>query len=216
MIGSSAKLSCVLLAAGLSSRMGETNKLLLSIQGEALIRRTTKLLLSYGMQEVVVVLGHQADKVATEIADLPVKTVVNQNYTNGQMTSVHAGLGTLSEDTDGVMICLSDLVLLTLKDIREIHSAYTESSTEILVPTFNGERGNPIIFSPQQRQAILSGERNLGCRKLISKNPELVTVFEAKTDHVTFDLDTPDAVADLTARLSNSETDMNNELERTA
>ncbi|MDB4536784.1 hypothetical protein N9210_05665, partial [Oceanospirillaceae bacterium] len=61
----------------------------------------------------------------------------------------------------------------------------------ILVPAFKGKRGNPIIFDYLHRQEILNGERNLGCKKLIEKNPKEVNVFEMNNDNVVFDLDTP-------------------------
>jgi molybdenum cofactor cytidylyltransferase len=201
--------------------MGEVNKLLIDIQGEPLIRRTAKSLLAYGMEELVVVVGHEADKVIAVIDDLNLNIVTNQDYEKGQMTSVHCGLKALTCATDGIMICLSDLVLLTTQDLADIHSAYVNQKAEILVPTYEGERGNPIIFSPSQRQAIVAGERNLGCRKLINKNPDLVTVYEAENDHVTFDLDTPAAIAKLAGRIpyfafDMESFDMESDLERTA
>lgn len=195
------RLSCILLAAGMSKRMGTVNKLLMSINGEPLVRRTAKLLLEYGMEEIVVVLGYQSERVLAAIEDLPVRSVINSQYEEGQMTSVHAGLSTLNQETDGIMIFLSDLLLITADDIRNIHATYEESGADIVVPQFEQARGNPIIFSPTQRAAILAGEKNLGCRKLITKNPELVTVYESPNDHVIHDLDTPESLQLMSDRL---------------
>lgn len=211
----SSKLSCILLAAGMSKRMGEVNKLLLEVDGEPLIRRTAMRLLDYGMEEIVVVLGHESEQIEAAIEDLPVKKIVNYSYESGQMTSVHVGLSTLIEKTNGIMIYLSDLLLVTKEDITEIHRAYEQSNAQILVPQFNGQRGNPIIFSPTQRDVILRGEKNLGCRKLISKNPDIVTAYKAKNDHVLCDLDTPESIDVMSARLG-SEITSPNELKQTA
>jgi len=195
------RLSCVLLAAGLSSRMGEQNKLLLNIEGESLVRRTAKLLVDYGLEEIVVVVGHEASVVTNELNDLPVTIVENCSYHAGQMTSVHTGIKGLTKQTDGIIICLSDLVLLEKADLHALHLAFDACKTAILVPQYLGERGNPIILAHSQRQAILDGEENLGCRKLIQKKPHEVTVFEADNDHVIFDLDTPEALNNLRQRM---------------
>lgn len=193
------RLSCVLLAAGLSSRMGKQNKLLIDIQGQPLVRRTASTLASYsyeenGFEEIIVVLGHEANLVREALKGLPVQIVVNEDYQEGQMTSVHAGMRALSKDCDGIMICLSDLVLLEHSDLKAMHLAFDECETAILVPQYKGERGNPIILARSQREAIIAGEKNLGCRKLIQKRPEEVTVFEARNDHLSVDLDTPEAL----------------------
>jgi molybdenum cofactor cytidylyltransferase len=197
----SKRLSCVLLAAGLSSRMGEQNKLLITIEGQSLVRRTAQLLVDYGLDEIVVVVGHEANLVSNELSDLPVTIIENRHYYEGQMTSVHTGIQALTKQTDGIIICLSDLVLLDKKDLQAMHLAFDLCKTSILVPQYLGQRGNPIILAYSQRQAILSGEENLGCRKLIEKKPQEVTIFAADNDHVTFDLDTPEAFEDLKQRL---------------
>lgn len=196
------KLSCVLLAAGLSSRMGEQNKLLIDINGQSLVRKTAHLLAGYGFAELVVVLGHEAQLVGKELIDLPLKIVINNDYAEGQMTSVHTGIKALNEKSDGIMICLSDLVLLEHSDLQALHEAFDHCETSILVPKYKGARGNPIILSHSQREAILGGEKNLGCRKLIEKNPQEVSIFYAENDHVTFDLDTPEALDALKLRLN--------------
>jgi len=208
------RLSCVLLAAGLSSRMGKQNKLLIDIDGQPLVRRTASTLVEYvteenvadedvaeehvgkknGFEEIIVVLGHEANLVSEVLQGLPVTIVVNDDYQEGQMTSVHKGVKALTKDCDGIMICLSDLVLLEHSDLKAMHRAFDECQTAILVPQYQGERGNPIILARSQRQAIIDGEKNLGCRKLIQKRPEEVTVFEAKNDHLSVDLDTPEAL----------------------
>ena len=195
------RLSCILLAAGMSKRMGTVNKLMLDVEGEPLVRLTLKRLLSYGMEEIVVVLGFQSERVSSAIEDLPVRRVINPSFESGQMTSVHAGLSALTQETDGIMIFLSDLLLIDTDDLSNIHRTYSETEAEILVPQYQGERGNPIIFSPSQRNAILSGEKNLGCRKLISKNPDMVTVYESANDHVLRDLDTPESITKMSERL---------------
>jgi len=184
--------SAVLLAAGESRRMGKTNKLHLLVDGQPLLRRTTQTLLASRLKEIVVVLGHEAAATRSLLDGLPVSVVVNDRYREGQMTSVHRGLESLGEASDGVMICLSDQPLLQPEDIDHLIDAFlNRSSGSILVPTYQGRRGNPIVFDYQHRESILSGDRNLGCKRLIEKNPDMVTTIEVDSDHFVVDLDTP-------------------------
>ena len=134
--------------------------------------------------------------------DLPLNVVINPHYREGQMTSVHAGLAALSHPCDGVMVCLSDQPLLEPVDINQLIAAFdARQRGSVLVPTHGGRRGNPIVLAYAHREAILSGNRNLGCKRFIEKNPELVETFEMETDHVLFDLDTPGAYRELLKRL---------------
>ena len=199
--------SAILLAAGESRRMGEINKLELIVDGIPLLRRTAETLLASNLKEIVVVLGHEAEKTRAILEGLPLNFVENEAYREGQMTSVYKGLLSLSKVCDGVMICLSDQPLLQADDVnvlieafgQMVHGRHGSIHASILVPTYQGQRGNPIIFDYEHRQGILNGERNLGCKKLIEKNPEQVSSFEMNNDHVVIDLDTPEQYAAFTA-----------------
>lgn len=186
------RISAVLLAAGESRRMGEANKLELDVGCVSLLRRTARTLLASRLQEIVVVLGHEAAKTRPLLEGLPLQIVFNDVYRDGQMTSVYKGMESLSRPCDGVMICLSDQPLLEPADINALIDAFGKRSRgSVLVPTHQGKRGNPIILAHQHREAILSGNRNLGCKRLIEKNPDVVTTIEMNTNHVVVDLDTP-------------------------
>lgn len=196
------RVSAILLAAGESRRMGDINKLSLPVNGQALLYRTVQTLLNSNVQELVVVLGHEAEAAQCLLHDLNVRTVYNRNYTEGQMTSVHCGLAALNEACEGVMICLTDQPLLTTQDINHLIDAFLMRETgSIVVPTYQNQRGNPIILSYTHREEILSGGRNLGCKRLIERNPELVIKIEMDNDHWVFDLDTPNDYALLQQRL---------------
>ena len=196
--------SAILLAAGESRRMSGINKLMLAVEGEPLLRHTLKTLLASRLGEVVVVLGHQAEEARILLHELEVRIVVNKDYLEGQMSSVHCGLEALTRPCDGVMICLTDQPLLTAQDIDVLIDAFDRHGGSIIVPTYQGRRGNPIVLAYAHREEILGGGRNLGCKRLIERNPDLVRTVEMDTDHVVFDLDTPEDYARLQARLKES------------
>lgn len=193
--------SAVLLAAGESRRMGEVNKLELLVDGIPLLRRTAEVLLASGVQEIVVVLGYQADKAGAILEGMPLNFVYNENYLDGHMTSVSQGLLSLSQPCDGVMICMSDRPLLETEDVNALIDAFGKRSHgSVLVPTYQGKRGNPIVIDYQQRQEVFNGERDLACQNLIENDPELVSSFEMSNNHVVVDLDTPEEYAALMGR----------------
>ena len=187
-----AKIAAIVLAAGLSRRMGASNKLHLPVDGEPLLRRTVKTLQASDLGEIIVVLGHESQSTHALLEGLAVRTVYNEAYLSGQMTSVHCGLSVLKKAYSGVMIALGDQPALTVVEVNFLIDAYLKRSRgEVVIPTYQGARGNPIVISPQCRNDIVSGKRNLGCRKFIENNPELVEMVEMPGPGVIIDLDTP-------------------------
>ena len=185
-------IAAIVLAAGSSQRMGEQNKLHLPIDGVSLLRHSLQTLLAANIDELVVVLGHEQASTRALIDDLPLQIVYNEAHSTGQMTSVHCGLAALKANHGGVIVALGDQPALTVADINYLIDAYRQrSGGEVVVPTFAGQRGNPIIISESCRVDILAGTRNLGCRKFIEKNPELVYKIEMPNPGVLIDLDTP-------------------------
>jgi molybdenum cofactor cytidylyltransferase len=196
------RIGAVLLAAGEGRRMNGIAKAAIEMQGVPLIKRALFGLSGAGVDEVVVVLGHQADLLEKMVQDFPVTIVRNPNYASGQMSSVQLGLENLTGTFDAVLICLADQPLLNTQDLTALIGAFKKrSSGSIVIPRVHGQRGNPIIFDWQVRNEILAGQKNLGCRNYIDKNPELVSPFDTDNDHYVVDLDTPEDVEKLQKRL---------------
>jgi molybdenum cofactor cytidylyltransferase len=195
-------IGAVLLAAGESRRMGGINKLLLEINGVPLVKRTLFALSGSGVDELVVVLGHDADRIEPLLADFPVTLVRNPDHASGQMSSVHAGLAALRGDFDAILVALADQPLLNGQDVTALIGAFKKRERgSVVVPTYQGARGNPIILAGAVRDEILASGANLGCRRFIETHPELAASFEVGNDHYTFDLDTREDIARLEARL---------------
>ena len=185
-------ISAIVLAAGESRRMGNINKMALPIDGVPLLRRSVGTLLAANFGELVVVLGHERTDTLALLDGLPVRTVFNEDYQSGQMTSVHCGLGSLIRPSEGVMIALGDQPSLSINDIDHLVEAFFKrDGGEVVIPEFEGKRGNPIVISSRCQQQILTGEYNLGCRRFIEKNPELVRSVDMPGPSVIIDLDTP-------------------------
>lgn len=196
------RIGAVLLAAGEGRRLNGIVKAAIEMQGVPLIRRALFGLSGAGVDEVVVVLGYQAELLEPMVQDFPVTIVRNTNYASGQMSSVQLGLESLTGTFDAVLICLADQPLLNTQDLSALIGAFKKrTSGSVVIPRVNGQRGNPVIFDWQVRNEILSGQKNLGCRNYIAKNPELVSIFETDNDHYVVDLDTPEDIEKLQKRL---------------
>src|SRR5437667_5865289 len=107
-----ARIAGVILAAGASRRMGQ-NKMLLELEGESLVRRAAKRALGAGLSPVVVVIGHEADRLRAELKDLPLEFAVNPDYTGPTSGSLHQGLNKLGPDVNAAVIMLGDMLRVT-------------------------------------------------------------------------------------------------------
>ena len=186
------RFSAVVLAAGQSARMGSANKLLLPFGDEPLVRRTVRTVLAAGVQETVVVTGFQARDVTRAVLDLPVTVQPNLLYEDGQMRSVAAGVAALARATDAILVCPGDLPLLQTADLHELMDVFlAHPASSIVIPRFQGERGNPIVFAAAYAPEVAAGRRLIGCRKLAQQYPEETFWHEASHERFTTDCDTP-------------------------
>jgi molybdenum cofactor cytidylyltransferase len=200
---SSPKVSAVVLAAGLSSRMGGPHKLLLDVGGQPMLRRVVEAVLAVQPAEVVVVTGFRAPEITAALDGLAVRFVDNPAYADGQPGSVVAGVRVLTALCDAVMIVLGDQPLLTPASLARLIAAFrtVPEGRSILVPTSGGQRGNPVLFAARHIPAIQAGRMKLGCRRLIETYPDQVALIEMADDAFTQDCDTPEDYAAMQARL---------------
>ena len=184
-------IAAIVPAAGMSTRMGR-NKLLLDFRGKPLIAHAVDTLLKSKIDEVVVVLGHEADKVKATLKGKQVTMVENLNYRHGMSTSIRVGLGAVSAEARAIMIYLPDQPLIEPEDVNRLIRSFAEAkerSKSIVVPFFQGKRGNPVILDASFKEAILEVVGEVGCKRVIKRNPDKVLMVEMESDHVVRDLD---------------------------
>jgi molybdenum cofactor cytidylyltransferase len=196
-------ISALLRAAGASRRMGERNQLLLPSAGRTLIEHTTETVCAAAVDEVIVVLGHEADRVQDVIGRFDVHFTHNPRYAEGMTTSIQAGVRAASAEADGYLICLSDLPLVERADLDTLVAAFKaavqHTEAPIVVPVYRGRRGNPALFASAYRADILAHEDPAGCRQLVQRHAGHVVAVEMPDDHTLVDIDTPEAYRRLRA-----------------
>ena len=188
-------ISAIILAAGESRRMGVQNKLLLQIDSEVLIRKFVKSVSNSLVDAVLVVVGFEAEKIKAVLHDQAVKFVENPSYEEGMTTSIQSGVKASSNESTGLMICLADMPFAETSDLNLLIQAYndyrsTESSL-IIVPVFQGKRGNPVLFSEVFREKILT-HKGEGCREIVRQFPHYVKEVSMENDNLLRDIDTPE------------------------
>ena len=186
-------ISAIVPAAGMSTRMGSQNKLLLPINGKTLIERTVDTLIGSNIDETIVVVGHQGELVKAVLKGKDIVIVENPNYKEGMASSIRAGVAAATPGAGALLICLADQPLLEPADLNRITSAMVDAKAcgkSIVVPFFKGLRGNPVILDAIYRNAMIDVVGDIGCKKIIKQHPDEVYALEMETDHVVRDIDT--------------------------
>ncbi len=197
-LAGSRSVAAVVLAAGRSTRMGGTNKLLAEIDGKPLVRIAVEQALASRANPVVVVTGHQRNEVEVAIAGLDVKLVHNPDYAQGLATSVKAGVAALPASNDGAIVCLADMPQVNAALIDKLVGAFDPASGALVVlPTLEGKRGNPVLWSRRFFPDLMALEGDVGARHLIARYAEAVTEVPVDGLAAFTDVDTPDALQSL-------------------
>ena len=198
--------AALVLAAGRSSRMGGPNKLLAEIGGRPLVRIAVEQALSSRARPVIVVTGHQRDRVEAALSGLPVQFAYNADFADGLGTSLRVGVAALPPQADGVIVCLGDMPQVDAATIDRLVGALDpDKGALIAVPTIDGKRGNPVVWSRRFFPDLMSVEGDIGARRLIGRYGEAVVEVPLTGTAALTDVDTPEALAAVRAKLEKSE-----------
>jgi molybdenum cofactor cytidylyltransferase len=190
-----AKVYAIVLAAGRSSRMGGPNKLLAGFGGKKLVRLVTERVLKSRADGVVVVTGHQAERVREALAGTNIHFADNPDYASGLAGSLKAGIRALPADADGAMVVLGDMPGVDTADFDALITAFARASGHAIIrATHAGKRGNPVILPHSVFPAVESLEGDVGARHLVEAGGVEVVDVEIG-EGASIDVDTPDALA---------------------
>ena len=190
------RLGAIVLAAGRSTRMGGPNKLLAEIGGRPLVRIAVEQALASRARPVVVVTGHQRDRLEAALAGLDVTFVHNPDFADGLSTSLKKGLSALPAETDGAIVLLGDMPQVASSLVDRLIAAFDpEKGALIVVPTVAGKRGNPVVWSRRFFSDLAAIEGDVGARHIIGSYQEAVIEVPVEGRAALTDVDTPEALA---------------------
>lgn len=193
---STVTMTAILLAAGASRRFGAENKLLARIGGEALVERVARRLAEAGFAETVAVVAAQGSAVATVLAGLGVRVVVNPEAGRGMGASIAAGIAALGAECEGVLIAPGDMPGLSPALLQRIVAAFRDSGGERIVyaALSDGEQRNPVAWPRRFFPALAALSGTGGGKALLAANRAEAIAIPAAA-HEVADIDTADDLA---------------------
>lgn len=191
-------LSLIVLAAGKSTRMRGRNKLLVKVEKQSIIRRVVEAGLKSRVDEVIVVLGWEADKIRKALDDLPCRFVLNRDYEKGQSSSVKAGLKEVGETTQAILILPGDVAMIDARSTNLIIDEYARRKSPIIIAAHEGRPGHPILLDKELfKEVELIDEQSFGLKAVIKKHEREMRLIEVGSPNVLQDVDTPEDLKEL-------------------
>jgi molybdenum cofactor cytidylyltransferase len=192
------RVAAVILAAGRSSRMGAQNKLVAQIAGKPLVRIAAEQALASHASPVIVVTGHERDKVEAALAGLRVRVVHNSSYAEGLGSSLKTGIAAVPQEADAAIVCLADMPRVDAVLIDRLIDAYDpERGALVVVPSIDGRRGNPVLWSRRFFPELMNVQGDIGARNLIASYSEAVTEVPVTGTAALTDIDTPESFSEV-------------------
>ncbi len=157
--------------------MGGENKLTKKIQGIPLIKHSVKNILASSINELIIVLGYQKE-IIEKLIDKheKVKFIFNKDFESGMASSIKVGINHLSDNSESFFICLADMPMVS----SNIYDFLIKSKNQkdILVPTYKGQQGNPILFNKSMKEKIMSIDGDVGAKKILELNKDKILNLE--------------------------------------
>jgi molybdenum cofactor cytidylyltransferase len=193
---SSAVISAVVLAAGLSTRMGGQTKALLPLrEGDTFVTRIIRTLNDAGIHDVVVVVGHESARVqmAVEQSGLSARTVLNPQYHQGQLSSVLAGLDAIDHpDVDAMILALVDAPLFSAATVRALVQRFAETGAPVVRAVHGDEHGHPVVIARSLFAALRTAPPTHGAKPVVRGNVSAAGDVAVDDPGAFIDIDTPD------------------------
>lgn len=187
-----AKFAAILLAAGPSTRLGQS-KQLVRINGESLVRRAVGLLRAQQPECITVVTGCEAESVEREVGDLSDNIAHNRNWTRGMGASIACGVQNIPEEVDGILLMVCDQWRLEADDISRLISSWRSDISHIYIACWNEGKafvsGPPVVFPCNLKQELKFAQENRGARQIVDRNIDIVEFVTM--ENAACDLDRP-------------------------
>jgi molybdenum cofactor cytidylyltransferase len=161
-----------------------------------MVRHVVEAALASRATPVLVVVGHQQHEVRQALRGLKVQFVANPDHAQGLSTSLKAGIAALPPGAAGAIVCLGDMPRVSTSLLDRLIAAFAPvEGRAVVVPTWRGQRGNPVLWASAFFDAMRELDGDVGARRLIAQHPDSVAEVDAGDDGALVDIDTPEALA---------------------
>ena len=194
------RIAAIVLAAGQSRRMGAVNKLLATVDGKPMVCHVIECLQTSQARPLAVVTGHDYAAVEAVLPKAGFTLTHNPDYASGLSSSLRRGLAALPDGpegvpVDGVLVCLGDMPRVSPAVVNRLIAAFNPTEGRaICVPTWQGKRGNPVLFARRFFAEMQEIAGDTGARALSGEHAEVVCEVPMDDDAVLHDIDTPEAL----------------------
>jgi molybdenum cofactor cytidylyltransferase len=183
----------LILAAGESSRMG-TPKATLTYCGRTFLERIVQTLRQIDIERIVVVLGHQAEDIQRHIKIGPAQVVINPDYRRGQTSSLQVGLRSLiADEPEAVVLCLVDHPAVSAETVRRIVATFWQCGAPVVIPTYQGRRGHPVLIGHQVFDELLGLACDVGADSVVRRYRPATQFVEVEDEGIVIDVDDPES-----------------------
>ena len=182
-------ISAVLLGAGESKRMG-TDKLSLPWEKKTVFEHCLDVLVRSEVGEVIVVLNSRINETTDFTEEQKVRVVSNPCYRKGMSTSIRRGVRAIDPEGKGILIALGDQPLLRTRTVNALIRAFSERRGDIVLPSFRGAWGHPVIFHRRFEKELLRLRGDVGGKSIIERHLEQTWMIRVKSAGVIRDIDT--------------------------
>ena len=187
-------LAAAILAAGESRRMG-TPKALIPYRGRTFVEHLLEVTRHPRVSVTRIVLGAGASEMREKLSGQEAAIVVNPNWHSGQLSSIHAAIRSLPQGTtEGLILCPVDHPVVSAKLVSELIDTFDASRKLIILPTFKGQRGHPVIFHATLYEELLSARPEIGARQVVWAHADDVAEVPTDEEGVTLNLNDPETL----------------------
>jgi molybdenum cofactor cytidylyltransferase len=189
-----ARVGAIILAGGSSARMGSA-KQLLPLGDSTVLERTIANVRGAEVNEIVLVLGASAETIRRQ---LPLSlleglnVVVNRAHREGMSSSLRAGISALDQGTEAALIILGDQPFIRSQTMDQVIKAYRRDQAQIVIPSFHGTRGNPVLLDRSVFSEVMALEGDVGSRAIFCNHLEGIAKVEVEDEGILLDIDDPD------------------------
>lgn len=188
----SLRIGAVVLAAGLSSRMG-VQKLLLPWKGKTVIETVVDTLIQTRITEIVVVTGRDAEQIASSLKSKPVQIIYNPDFADGNMvTSLRTGLKALRNRVDAILMVLADQPQMMETTVQALVDEWNQNQNSLCIPSYQMRRGHPWVIPARLWDNLNNLDSHQTMRDFIRINVQEIWYVVVETPTILADLDTPE------------------------